>query len=140
MTPTMFELFDHTADMGIRARAGTLAGLVAPAAEGLYAVIGNLAGGGRTQHVTFEFAGDDPALLLRDYLSELLLAFDRDRYMAVEHTVREFLPGRLWVEATFCLIDEQNSLYEREVKAVTYHELKIVEISGGFEATIIVDI
>ena len=37
-----FELFDHTADIGIRARAATLPELATVAGQGLYAVIGDL--------------------------------------------------------------------------------------------------
>jgi len=37
-------------------------------------------------------------------------------------------------------IDDRRSVYFREVKAITYHELEICPISGGYEATLIVDI
>jgi SHS2 domain-containing protein len=37
-------------------------------------------------------------------------------------------------------IDMEASVLEREVKAVTYHELAIREIDAGFELTYIVDI
>lgn len=148
MTPS-FELFDHTADIGIRAFAPTLARLVAPAAQGLYAVIGELvpqevaASEVRRERLTFaasEESKEDAALRLRDYLAELLLWFDRDRRIAVEHTVREFRPDCLVVEVRLCPVDEDRSACVREVKAVTYHELAVREIPGGFEALIILDI
>ena len=37
-----FEFFDHTADMGVRVWAPTLAELVRPAIDGLYTIIGTL--------------------------------------------------------------------------------------------------
>ena len=41
MTPG-YELFDHTADIGVRVWAPSLAKLIPPASEGLYAVLGEL--------------------------------------------------------------------------------------------------
>lgn len=135
-----YELFDHTADMGIRATAPTLAGLVQPAGEGLYAVIGELVAGGDARSGEWEFRGDDPATLLRDYLGELLVWFERQRRMVVGAREVEFTAERLAVRASTVTVDEARSAYHREVKAVTYHELKIVAVPGGFQATVIVDI
>ncbi len=135
-----YELFDHTADIGIRAMAPTLAGLIAPAAEGLYAVIGELTARGEPEPRTWELTAGDPALLLRDYLAELLNLFERDRRLATEPEVKVFTDTRLVVEAQARPVDEEHSEYHHEVKAITYHGLEIAEISGGFEATIIVDI
>lgn len=135
-----YELFDHTADMGIRATAPTLAGLVQPAGEGLYAVIGELVAGGDARSGEWEFRGDDPATLLRDYLGELLVWFERQRRMVVDAREVEFTAERLAVRARTVMVDEARSAYHREVKAVTYHELKIVAVPGGFQATVIVDI
>ncbi len=136
-----FELFDHTADIGVRAYAPTLGGLVAPATEGLYTVIGQLvpqAGAG--QPVRFEMAGDEPAVMLRDYLAEILRLFETRKQIATEIDVQEFDGERLAVAACSRPLDRQRSQYEHEVKAVTYHELRIRPVSDGFEATYIVDI
>jgi SHS2 domain-containing protein len=135
-----FELFDHTADIGIRARAGSLAELVAPAAEGLYAVIGEIAVHGEPVRKAWHLTGDDSAILLRDFLAELLAMFDRDRRIVRDVAVGEFSPSRLIVEASAYPIDGDRSALHREVKAVTYHALAVNEIPGGYEATVIVDI
>ncbi len=68
-----FELFDHTADIGIYARAGTLPELVEAAGEGLYAVIGELVPAGKPQQSSFDVRAAEAAVLLRDYLNELLV-------------------------------------------------------------------
>jgi SHS2 domain-containing protein len=146
-TAAHFELFDHTADMGIRVRAPTLAELIAPATEGLYAVIGEVVGAddatrsaGADAARTFELVGDDPALLLRDYLAEVLYVFDVEHRRLIEVQAREFTAQRLVVTAECRPIDETRSVLAREVKAVTYHELAIRPVAGGYEATLIVDI
>jgi len=158
-----YELFDHTADMGIRVLAPTLAELIAPATEGLYAVIGKVVAAdardvagegapgdrpataqdgikGEPATRTFEIVGDDPALLLRDYLGEVLHVFDVEHRRLTDVRAREFTARRLVVTGECRPIDETRSVLAREVKAVTYHELAIRPVAGGYEATYIVDI
>ena len=128
-----YELFDHTADMGIRVRAATLPELLAPAGDGLYTVIGELVPGGESEPITFDLTGDEPATLLRDYLAELLILFESDGRIAASVEESTFDEHRLTV-------DRKRSILCREVKAITYHELDIRTIPGGHEATFIVDI
>jgi SHS2 domain-containing protein len=135
-----YEFFDHTADMGIRVRAPTLPGLILPAGEALYAVIGQLLGRGDTKAIGFDFVGDDAAGLLRDYLAELLTLVERDARVVAAADVTAFTDDRLTVTAHTRALDNQRSVFHREVKAITYHELDIRTIPGGLEATFIVDI
>lgn len=135
-----YELFDHTADMGIRARAATLPELLSPAAEGLYAVIGDVVAGRAGEPAAFEFNGDEPALLLRDCLNELLVLFDRDSLRMTSVKVTAFDDHRLAATVQTAQVDGKRSAFHREVKAITYHELEIRSIPGGYEATVIVDI
>lgn len=134
-----FELFDHTADVGIRVFAPDMNGLIEPAGRGLYAVIGELSAAGVPQAFSLDLTGDDPAMLLRDYLTELLILFERDQCL-FEPTDGEFTTGRLSVRGRRIGVDAERSVYYREVKAITYHELAIRTVTGGYEATIIVDI
>ena len=135
-----FELFEHTADIGVRARAGSLAELVGPCVEGLYAVIGKLrtTGDGAARMMTFE--GEDAAMLLRDYLAELLRLFETDHVRAVDVMVEGFTEQQLTVRTHLSRVDMVESEFEREVKAVTYHELAVCAAERGYEATYIVDI
>jgi len=135
-----FELFDHTADMGIRVHAATLPGLLAPAGEALYAVIGELVAAAESKPVTFNLTGDDPAELLRDYLTELLTLFDRDALRFTSVDVHSFDERRLSVTVHTAHLDKERSSFLREVKAITYHQLAIRPVPGGYEATVIVDI
>ena len=139
MTPR-FELFDHTADVGVRVWAPALPALVAPATEGLYTVIGHIATTGQPAPRTIEVAGDDPAVLLRDYLAEVLLLFEQAHRRLMHLEARAFTAHELVVTGAATPIDAAQSAFEREVKAVTYHELAIRRIADGWEATYILDI
>ena len=135
-----YEFFDHTADMGIRARAATMTELLIPAAEGLYAAIGELVAGGDESPAQFKFQGDDPSVFIRDFLTELLILFERDKRRLVAVVDAAFTESRLTVRAKTAPVDLERSAFHREVKAITYHELNIRTIVGGYEATFIVDI
>lgn len=135
-----FELFDHTADLGVRVRAATRAGLVAPATDGLYAAIGRIVTAGPAAPWAFELTGRDAAELLRDYLADVLRLFERDHVRVCEPAVREYSDARLAVVGRVAGVDRAASELEREIKAVTYHELAVREVPGGWEAMFIVDI
>ncbi len=139
LTPR-FELFDHTADLGVRAWAPSLPELVPPSTDGLYAAIGEVAVKERAVARQFVVTGSDPALLLRDYLAELLDLFYCARRRVTDVRALEFTDQRLVVAGQARPIDDAASDLVREVKAVTYHALAVRAIPGGYEATFIVDI
>lgn len=126
MEPT-FELVQHTADMGVRARASDLPGLVKAAARGLYAIIGELhVDEDEVERVRVSFTGDDPAGLLRDLLAELLYRFENEGRMARRVEVERFEAGELRVCLNLRPVDLSASVLHGEVKAVTYHQLAIL--------------
>lgn len=135
-----YELFDHTADIGIRVFGDTPAELLHPATEGLYAAVGELVPSGAAENVSVDLTGDDEAVLLRDYLTEVLMWMECDRRMVVALEVKEFSAQRLAVTSETRPIDEERSSLDREVKAITYHRLAIERVANGYRATIIVDI
>ena len=135
-----FTLFDHTADIGLRIIAESRPALLPPASQALYAVIGDLKTSGTPQTRGIDMTDGDPAELLRDYLNELLLVFEREQRIVTRVVCETFEYDHLTAAITTELVDPEHSTYHREVKAITYHELAIVEAGGGFEATVIVDI
>lgn len=135
-----FELFDHTADAGIHAFGPTLEALPPAATAGLYAVIGELAPGGEGRPERIEVKGNDPAVMLRDFLARLLLLFEAEGRIIPRPRVISFRGDGLMVEGESFAIDEKRSVLLREVKAVTYHDLNVEQTSKGWEAKVIVDI
>jgi SHS2 domain-containing protein len=135
-----YELFDHTADMGVRAFAPSVPELLRAAGDGLYGVIGDLVPEGEARPERFEFTGGDLAELLRDYLAELLLVFERDHRMLTAVRVETFEPGRLVASGESRPVSRAKSAFDREVKAVTYHGLEIQPIEGGYEVRYIADV
>jgi SHS2 domain-containing protein len=136
----VYEAFEHTADVGLRARAADVPTLLAEAAKGLFAIIaGDLGQIAEREAFEVRVDGEDRAHLLFDWLSELLYAFEARRILVRRCAVRA---ARRGVDAT-CFgerFDPTRHRLQHEVKAITYHQLAVVETDGGLEATVIVDI
>ena len=136
----MFETFGHTADLGLRARAGDLAGLFREAARGLFSiVVEDLETVRPLEQVTISLEGDDVTYLLLDWLAELLRLFDTRQLLLGHFEVRVTGSG-LEATARGEPLDPARHALDHEVKAITYHGLRVEETKGGWVAEVIVDI
>jgi SHS2 domain-containing protein len=136
----MYELFEHTADIGIRARAAELNTLFEDAARGLFAVIvADSASIAPIAEMSFQIAGHAHEDLLFDWLAELLYTFETRRTVFSNFEVH-FGEDGLTAIARGEPIDQERHQLEREVKAITYHGLKVQRDGDGWLAEVIVDI
>jgi SHS2 domain-containing protein len=136
----MFELIDHTADVGLRIRAADLAGLYRDAAVGLFSLIADpVVAGPGARAVEVEVRGDRPELLLFDWLSELLYLADSERVVLCDFAV-SLVPGGLAGRARAVPIEDVADRLQREVKAITYHGLRVERTGGEWIAEVIVDV
>ena len=135
----MHEHFEHTADLGLRATAADLDTLFAEAAECLFEAIVELSAVKPNQSVEVALTGSDREYLFFDWLRELLRLADQDRMLFSKfkvHVNDDGLIGTAWGEP----LDAGKHELIREVKAITYHELKVEPHEGGWLAEVIVDI
>jgi SHS2 domain-containing protein len=136
----MYETFEHTADLGLRIRAEGLGTLFEEAAAALFSVIVTNPDAVRPdRQVSFQIAGDRLDELLRDWLAELLYTFHARRLLLARFAVSvgdHGLAATAWGEP----IDPARHKIDLEVKAVTYHGLKVARDEGQWLAEVIVDI
>jgi SHS2 domain-containing protein len=120
-----FELLEHTADVGIRARGATLEEAFEQATLGLAEVQGSSAGPG--ERVEVRVSATDLGGLLVDWLNEVLWLAETRRAAVADVRVERVGDGTAlgWIgfgsggpEGTF-------------VKAVTYHRLRVEPDPGG---------
>lgn len=137
----MFELFDHTADLGLRVQAATLDQLLIEAARGLLAMlVANPAAVRPVQTRTIELPAGEASYLLFDWLSELLYAFESERLLLCEFDV-QIASGRLTATCRGEPMDETRHHMDHEVKAITYHALRVEQQPDStWTAELIVDI
>ncbi|QJX00473.1 archease [Frigoriglobus tundricola] len=136
----MHELYEHTADLGLRATAPDLATLFAEMARCLVsAMVEDPTAVRPTTEMRYAISCADRELLLADWLRELLRLFEEEHLLLATFDVKvgdSGLMASLWGET----YDPERHALAHEVKAITYHELKVVEHAGGWLAEVIVDI
>jgi len=136
----MYEIFEHTADLGIRVSAEDINTLFIEAGKALFSVIvENLSEVHNEQERTIEILGSDREYLFFDWLSELLYLFEIGKLLCSEFDVAVTETG-LKAKVRGEPVDSQRHLLSHEVKAVTYHHLRVEQTSRGWEAEVILDI
>jgi len=136
----MFEVFDHTADLGLRVRANDLNALFSDAGRALLSVIvSNPDAVEPRDAVEVDLAGRDREYLFVDWLGELLFLFESKKFLASRFEVNVTDAG---VQAAIRgePYDAARHLLAHEVKAVTYHGLKVEQTESGWLAEVILDI
>lgn len=131
----------HTADVALEAEATSFEGLCAEAADALVAllVVDPSARGrtavGRTVRLP---AATEPALL-HGWLSAVLLAFELDRWVTNGAVVRR-VDGGLEGDLRGAPFDPDRHGGAAEVKAVTWHGLRVDRVGGGWRARVLLDL
>ena len=136
-----FDYFDHPADVGLAARGDSIRELFEAAASGLVAWSGDAPASSTREVVCLEFSAEDPGELLVRWLQEIVYLCQVRRLYFVECDRFDLEGWRL--TARVCCIpwtDEESGCYQ-EIKAVTYHQLKVEQNQRGvWSARVILDI
>ena len=136
----MYELFEHTADLGLRMRAESLDELFADAGRALFSVIvANFESVEPVQELAFQIEGSRHDDLLFDWLAELLYTFDTRRVLLCDFRV-DGQDNGLRATARGEPFDPGRHDLDMEVKAITYHGLKVEQDGDGWVAEVIVDL
>ena len=136
----MHETFEHTADLVLRVRAGDPNTLFIEAAQAVFeAIVEDLGTVRHERRVDVSLSGEELDLLLFDWLNELLYYFDTEHLLLGKFEVvvtPTGLTGSAWGEP----LDRTRHDLEHEVKAITYHGLRVERVGADWLAEIIVDI
>ncbi len=136
----MFEILEHTADIGFRARGRTKKELFANAALALESVAVELAQAQPRTPYPIAVTGEDDESLLVNWLSEVLYYLDGRRVVMSRFQVYELSPGAIrgqgWGEPR----DPERHPPKLVVKGVTYHQLKITKDAQGWRAEVYLDV
>lgn len=136
----MHELFEHTADLGLRAHAADLNTLFAEAARCLFsAIVEDPQSVRPLLEQSIAIGGDDRELLLFDFLRELLYRFDADHMLFCDFVVT-VRPDGLTATVRGEPREPARHVLSHEVKAITYHGLIVQATEHGWLAEVIVDI
>ena len=137
------EIFDHTADVGLKIRGSDLDDLFRTAAEGVfdYIVVNRHDVRVDPQRDSLALEADSPSELLTTWLNELIYRLETEHRLYTEFGVAVAEDGRsLQAEVGGEPIDHDRHVLDHEVKAVTHHGLTIDRVGDEWVAEMILDI
>jgi SHS2 domain-containing protein len=82
----------------------------------------------------------DREALLVDWLNHLLYLFDIDGFLGRDFQVESLTPEGLKVRVTGDSFDPARHPERTGVKAATFHQLSIVPVGDGWQATVVLDL
>lgn len=135
-----YEVFEHTADVGLHAYGSTLGELFIHAAEGMESLM--VPPEQVRVQVSRDIAvdGHDSVSLLIAWLNELIFLFDTEYLIFREFNIDEFTETHLKGRASGEPYDAQRHDFSSAIKAVTWHEATVEQTENGYKARIIFDI
>ena len=132
-----FEEVEHTADKALRFFGTSLTELFLSAAEGLaHLMAADLSDISSEIEKSIELEAVDAESLLVEWLSELAYRAESEMLVFKKFRFREVTATHLQAKMSGGKV----SGLEKHIKAVTYHNLKIIETATGLEATIVFDV
>ena len=125
----------HSADLALQVWAASLSGLFIQAARGMYSLLRIENHEGSEVYRKMELQEIDSENLLVSFLNELLNDLQQNKkvYDQFHVEINQIALICDLTGKTICGVG-------REIKAVTYHDLKIVKTKIGYQTTIVFDI
>lgn len=136
-----FELLDHTADVAVEARAPTCEEVFAAVADGLASAQCD-AIPDEGERFRIDVTAESLEALLFDYLDELIYQRDVRNVLPVENDVQRVHEDGTggWTLSGSARGVPLDRVEAREVKAVTYSEMRIEKREEGWYAYVVLDV
>ncbi len=134
-----YEIIDHTADIGIRVRANSLTKVIQ---KSILAQSDLMNGGIEIEprmKKEFVIKEEDKETALVSILEEVLYLFEYEKFSASECSIK-YHNNEYRVKLKGKYLKEEEIKNGIEIKAVTYHQLKIKKIDDSYLVNVIFDI
>lgn len=135
-----FEILEHPADVGFRARGSSLEELFGSCAQALISIILDPSYVDPRGSWQLSAEGSDLESLLVNWLNEVLFYVDTRRLVFDSFSVRIAEPFHLSCQATGEERTAAKHPVRVSVKAVTYHQLRIAKSGEQWVAEVFVDV
>lgn len=135
-----YKQIPHTADLAARVYGKTLEELFENAAFCMFDIMADPASAlsGVKEEVHAE--GPDAESLLVGWLNELLYQFSAQNIIFSEFKITRLSTSSLTAECRGNKVKDIQAVLKNEIKAATYHDVKILKREKGYEVTIVFDV
>jgi SHS2 domain-containing protein len=138
--PDWLEFLDHTADAGILVQAADLKELFARAAWGMFSLVTDLDTIRLVERSRIRIEASDRPALMVNWLSELNYRHVTEHRLFGKFVIVEICEKRLSAEVHGERFDPSRHKVFTEIKAVTFHDLRLERDDQGWKAQIIFDL
>jgi len=135
-----YEQIPHTADIAIKAYGKDLKELFFNAAYGMFDIIADLSNLNKSVSIDVNLEAPCREELLVSWLDELLYNFYTKGIIFFEFDIVDLADTRIMAHAHGRLVGENRNRLKTEIKAATYHDLKIEEGEDGYTVQIVFDV
>ena len=135
-----YEQTDHTADIGLKIFGNSLLDLFANAGYALCDSLTDISKVIPATKQTFCLQRDSTEELLVEWMGDLLYAFETEGLLFSRFNIISINKNSLSAEAEGEFFNSEIHFIKNGVKAVTYHNLKIEEKNGLWQAEVVLDI
>jgi SHS2 domain-containing protein len=135
-----YEIIEHTADIGLRAGGEDLKQLFINAACGMFDILADLKNVRTKDSLKIKLKAPDIEELFLSWLSELLYQHNSKGIIFKEFLIDELTEKSISARARGEKIKTNRHRLKAEIKAVTYHELKVRKIKDNWQAEVIFDV
>jgi SHS2 domain-containing protein len=134
-----YRILEHTADMGIEAAGETLDELLVQAALGMMEIISGAEALPKEER-TVEITAGESGELLVNWLNEILFLFDSRGFLPAKFIIEQATEKRIRARIIGEPFDPERHPVDREIKAATYHQLKLEHGEDGWLAQVYLDL
>ena len=135
-----FEIINHTGDLGIIVYGGDLSELFFNAGRAFFSLLTNLNRIRSTLERSIVLQSENLEELMVAWLGELLYLFDAKALLFRKFQLEEINRCNLRATVRGEFFQPERHVIKREIKAVTYHQVKVEKKSGEWQGRIIFDI
>ena len=140
MSKKGFKILDHPADLGIEATGKDLKEAFEQAAVALMSIILDLSTIEDRESRIVDLSATDHEHLLVKWLAELLYLYDGQHFVAKGFRIEDLTPTRLTAAVSGEILDLARHATKLDVKAITYHQLSVLQTDEGARIRVFLDI
>jgi len=139
MAKGTYEWVDHTADFRLLARASSMADIFALVADAMFGLILDRSDARPVETVAVAVDAPDREALMVQWLNELLYVYEVDEFVPVEFIIGKLSDTEIAADIRGERLDPDRHEIQEELKAATYHHLRVEPHGDEWRAEVVFD-
>ncbi len=135
-----FHIIEHPSDIGIEAYGNSLKEVFGYAASGLISIIVEPSSVDPVEQRFVRLVASDVESLLVKWLSEILYLYDGQNFLMSDVSIEQISLNEIEALITGEPVNERKHEFKMDVKAITYHQLKVTREKGNWSVRVFLDI